>query len=129
MSKEEKITNSDEENLTEDEKIQKLLKENADIMEGTFMDVCHSTRGQWFFYTYEKESGLYGCFYEFKTADELMRLMISQIDLYLSLVIEELDDQHEMYLDGFENLLHLVSRPTDLRESWYHVKKFLDNRL
>ncbi len=74
--------------MTENEKIEKLLKEYEGVIKSTDMDVCKSLKGRWYFLRYSEEYGYYECFRQFSTAEELIHMMHSELMVAMNDTLE-----------------------------------------
>lgn len=74
--------------MTEDEKIELVIKEYRGYLDNSNYDICHSIKGVWFFYLYDNVHNIYECFYKFITADELTQIITGEIINNVNMAVE-----------------------------------------
>ena len=74
--------------LTEDEKIQKVIEENEGFFQNTISDVARTKKGAWIFFEYDREHNYYNCFFRFKTAQELEWIIAEVLADEMNILIE-----------------------------------------
>lgn len=70
------------------EKIEKIITDYRKLFDATDMDVARSIKGEWYFSRFNEEYGYYDCFVRFKTARELVEIILGELSLDLLLAIE-----------------------------------------
>lgn len=78
--------------MSEDKKIEELIKKYKEYFDNSNADVCKTIKGVWFFYRYDTKTDYFECFYRFNTADELKRIIESEIFYDMSYAIESTAD-------------------------------------
>lgn len=74
--------------LTEDEKIQRVIKKNEGFFQNTISDVAQTKKGVWIFFEYDEEHSYYNCFFRFKTAKELEWIIAEVLADEMNILIE-----------------------------------------
>ena len=74
--------------MTEDEKIESVIKEYRSYLDNSNYDICHSIKGVWFFYLYDDVHNIYESFYKFITADELTHIITGEIINNVNMAVE-----------------------------------------
>lgn len=120
-----KFTGEDgfEPGLTEDEKIQKLIEQYQPYLSKTDMDICHSIKGKWYFFRYSQKHDCYEVFTEFETAKELIEIVIGELCMDATfLVEEEYDLKPHLHCD----LVDFMNQPVDYSECIMELKKYME---
>ena len=108
--------------LTEDEKIEKLIKKYQPYLSMTDMDICHSLKGKWYFFRYSQKHNSYEMFTEFETASELIEIVIGELCMDAAfLVEEEFDMEPHLHCD----LADFMNQPIDYRETVMEFRNHL----
>lgn len=74
--------------MSENKKIETLIKEYKGVLKSTDMDICKSVKGRWYFFRYNEEYEYYDCFREFTSAEELMHLIHTELNLEMHDTLE-----------------------------------------
>ena len=105
--------NEFESGMTEDEKIEKLIETYRPYLAMTDMDICHSLKGKWYFFRYSEKNGSYEIFTQFETATELIEIVIGELCMDATfLVEEEFDMKPYLHCD----LTDFMNQPIDYHE-------------
>ena len=81
--------NDFEAGLTEDQKIEKLIKTYQPYLSMTDMDICHSLKGKWYFFRYSEKHDSYEMFTQFETANELIEIVIGELCMDATFLVEK----------------------------------------
>lgn len=93
--------------MTEKEKIEIIIKEYKSFFEATDMDVCQSIKGKWYFSKKDSKDNFYECFREFKTAEELIEMILGELALDMACAIEKEVDTADYDHDNLADLLDM----------------------
>ena len=108
--------------MTEDEKIEKLISTYQPYRAMTDMDICHSLKGKWYFFRYSQKHNSYEMFTEFETASELIEIVIGELCMDAAfLVEEEFDMEPHLHCD----LADFMNQPIDYRETVMEFRNHL----
>ena len=108
--------------LTEDEKIEKLIKKYQPFLSMTDMDICHSLKGKWYFFRYSEKNDCYEMFTQFETATELIEIVIGELCMDATfLVEEEFDMKAHLHCD----LVDFMNQPVDYYDCVMELKNHI----
>lgn len=74
--------------MTEEMKIQEIIKKYQDFIHSSCVDITKSIKGKRFFYLVDEKSDELYCVVEFSTAEELEQIILREMADDLNLVIE-----------------------------------------
>lgn len=89
-------------NLTEDEKIRKVIESNEGFFQSTISDVAQTKKGVWIFFEYDAEHGYYNSFFRFNTARELERIIAEVLADEMNILIETTAENIQLGLREFD---------------------------
>lgn len=89
-------------NLTEDEKIRKVIESNEGFFQSTISDVAQTKKGVWIFFEYDAEHEYYNSFFRFGTARELERIIAEVLADEMNILIETTAENIQLGLREFE---------------------------
>lgn len=107
---------------TEDEKIEKLIKTYQPYLAMTDMDICHSLKGKWYFFRYSEKHDSYEMFTQFETASELIEIVIGELCMDATFLVEE---EYDMKPHLHCDLADFMNQPIDYRETVMEFRNHL----
>ena len=110
--------------LTEDEKIEKLIRVYRPFLDMTDMDICHSLKGKWYFFRYSERTGNYEVFTQFETAAELIEIVVGELSMDAMFLVEE-DFDIKPYLHC--DLVNFMNQPIKYEDAVKELYKHLQS--
>lgn len=74
--------------MSEEEKIEQVIAKYKTFFEDSDADVSKSIKGVWHLFRYDEKNECYECFIRFKTADELERIILSEVANDMNIAME-----------------------------------------
>lgn len=108
--------------LTEDQKIEKLIKKYQPYLTMTDMDICHSLKGKWYFFRYSEKHDSYEIFTQFETATELIEIVIGELCMDATFLVEE---SYNMKPHIHPDLVDFMNQPVSYQETVMELKKYI----
>ena len=136
--------------MDEDKVISLFVDSNKEFLAANKLDVAHSlVEGKWFVYSFDERYQYYDYFHEFKTATELIDIMLQEMSFHLRYSIDRYEEVPEEetsrgiaeYLDDYHHkedyLAELMACFKHIEDSEYYrdvkffecLKKILDFRV
>lgn len=88
--------------LTEDEKIRKVIERHGGFFQSTISDVAQTEKGVWIFFEYNAEHKYYNSFFQFSTAKELEQIIAEVLADELNILIETTAENIQLGLQEFD---------------------------
>jgi len=88
--------------MTEDDKIRKVIEKYEKFFCNTISDVAQSKKGKWLFWEYDAEYRCYDSFFQFKTAEELEKIIAQVLTEEFNNLIEVSAENIQRKLDKID---------------------------
>lgn len=75
--------------MREVEEIERMIDEYKELFAATDMDICRSLKGKYYFFRFSKRCKTYDCYTEFETAEELLKIIIGELAMDISYLLEK----------------------------------------
>ncbi len=109
--------------MTETQKIEKLLEKYGPYFRLNDMDVCRSLKGKWYFFRYDEKYDNYEIFTRFETASELIQLVIGELAMDATFLVE---NDYDMTHIVHEELGDFIHAPLDYERCIKELQKKLN---
>lgn len=71
------------------EEIEQMIEQYKGLFAATDMDICRSLKGKYYFFRFSKKYKSYDCYTEFETAEELLKIIIGELAMDISYLLEK----------------------------------------
>lgn len=88
--------------LTEDEKIRKVIEKYEGFFQSTISDVAETKKGVWIFFEYDAGHGYYNSFFQFRTAVELEQIIAGVLAEEMNILVETTAEEILYGLEEFD---------------------------
>lgn len=116
--------NDFEPGLTEDQKIEKLIKKYQPYLAMTDMDVCRSIKGKWYFFRYSEKYKTYEMFTQFETATELIEIVVGELCMDATFLVEE---EYNLKPHLHPDLVDFMNQPLDYKDCVMKFKEYIQS--